>query len=359
MTNEPFDKLKSESSQKYGFKKGCFITMLVFSGIIAIAFMFILFIIGSFIWGGTASSNGLTTKEPLREAYYSGTRNTTNKIALIYIDGIIMNANYSSWRNMTNADDICDELNKVAINKSIKAVILYIDSPGGEITATDKIYHFINKVKAANKPVIALLDSVAASGGYYIASNANFIIANRLTTTGSIGVIVDAYNFYNLLTKIGVKNEVYKSKELKDILNPARERTEKEKLVIQNIVNESYDEFVKVVSEGRITHNNKLTPQYIKNSEIGDGRIFSGAQATKLGLVDKLGYFEDAEQKATQLASLQKDSYKIITFSRQLSISEILQKVVCKNISFNVNIPGFEQNALLKPGKLYFLYTGF
>jgi protease IV len=349
-------------NNQYPVKKtnGCLFAIMAFLSSCFIGII-ILVLIGFFLLSGTLkkiTDKPLTSSNSFKEIYHSGNSKAKNKIALIKINGIILDGE-GPWSTAVNAENICDKLSLAASNKNIKAVILDINSPGGEITATDKIYHYIQKVRKANKPVVSLLESVAASGGYYAAVGTDYIIANRLTTTGSIGVLVNSFNFYKLLNKIGIDDEVYKSKEMKDLLNPARPRTPAEKKIVQNLVNESYSEFVKIVSKGRISKNPKLTTEYIENSEIGDGRIFSGAQALKLGLIDKLGYFENAEKQVAKMANLKKDNYQIVTYKENLSLTDLFQKFMSENFSLKINIPGINQYSAIELGKFYYLYTGF
>ncbi|MCF7792295.1 MAG: signal peptide peptidase SppA [Victivallales bacterium] len=348
---------KPETKRKIGclffimaFLSSCFI------GVVLLAILIYLLVSGML--------NKMTEK-PLNEkrfafkqSLHSGKADAENKIALIKIQGIILNSS-QPWETVVNADKICKKLKAVKADENIKAVIIKIDSPGGEITATDKIYHNIQRIKKNGKPVAAFLGSVAASGGYYVVAGTDYIVANRLTTTGSIGVIVNSFNFHKLLEKIGVTDEVYESGRMKDILNPARPRTAEEKKIIQNLVDESYNEFVKIVSKGRISKAPKLTASYIKKSVIGDGRIFSGAQALKLGLVDKLGYLEDAEKEAAKMAGLTKNEYKIIEYKEQVSILDLFQKIVNKNLCLRVNIKSLNRYTFIEPGKMYYLYTGF
>jgi protease IV len=344
---------QASTPPKKSSKKGCLIIFLVTVIVILCSFFFFIFLIVALLFSSDISAN-LNTDTQLKQMYISGSKNAQNKIALITINGIILDNN-SSWGKTANMNAICDQLKEAARDKKIKAVLLYINSPGGEITATDIIHHNIEKVRN-KKPVIALLGSLAASGGYYAAVASNYIIANHYTTTGSIGVIINSYNYYDLLQKIGIHDEVYKSKELKDLLNPARPRTKVEKVIIQSLINESYDGFVKVVSKGRIDKNKKLTVEYIKNSNIGDGRIFSGTQALKLGLIDQLGYFDDAVNKTAELAHLKKNDFQLIAYQRQLSLSDIFQKFVTKANTVTVEIPAIKQFNILDSGKLYYLY---
>ena len=338
---------------KKSSKKGCLIIFLATLTIFLCIFFFFIFSIIALLFSSNFST-GINSDTQLKQIYISGTKKSPNKIALISINGIILD-NDSSWGKTANMNTICDQLKEAARDKNIKAVLLYINSPGGEITATDIIHHNIEKVKQ-KKPVIALLGTLAASGGYYAAVASNYIIANHYTTTGSIGVIINSYNYYNLLQKIGIQDEVYKSKEMKDILNPARPRTKAEKIIIQSLINESYDGFVKVVSKGRINKNKKLTVEYIKNSDIGDGRIFSGTQALKLGLIDSLGYFDDALNKTAEVAYLKKNDYQLISYQKQLSFSDIFSKFITKAHTVTVEIPAIKQFNMLDPGKLYYLY---
>ena len=337
---------------------GCLFAIMTFLSSCFVGLIIIVVIVFYLISGSLKkiTEKPLTASNSFKQVYHSGNKKSKNKIALIKIDGIILSGN-TSWSSIANADNICDRLSIISSDENIKAVILDIDSPGGEITATDKIYHYIQKVRKANIPIIALMESVAASGAYYAAVGTDYIIANRLTTTGSIGVLVNSFNYYKLLEKIGVTDEVYKSKEMKDLLNPARPRTQAEKKIVQNLVDESYNEFVKIVSAGRISKNQKLTVEYIKSSKIGDGRIFSGAQALKLGLIDKLGYFENAEKTAAKMANLKNRDYQIVTYNENLSITDFLQKFMLENFSLKINIPGISQYSAVELGKFYYLYT--
>jgi protease IV len=350
-----------EHNQFTGKKtNGCLFAIMAFLSSCFIGIIILVIIIFFLLSGSLKkiTEKPLTSSNSFKEVYHSGNSKSKNKIALIKINGIILSGE-TPWSTAANADKICDELSLAASDKNIKAVILDIESPGGEITATDKVYHYVQKIRKTNKPVVALLGSVAASGGYYVAVGADYIIANRLTTTGSIGVLVNSFNFYKLLEKIGISDEVYKSKEMKDLLNPARPRTPAEKKIVQNLVNESYNEFVKIVSTGRISKNPKLTPSYIENSKIGDGRIFSGAQALKLGLIDKLGYFENAENQIVKMANLKKNDFQIVTYKENLSITDLIQKFMSENFSLKVDIPGVSQYNAIEFGKFYYLFTGF
>jgi len=302
----------------------------------------------------------LYTNNLFTSVYHTGSHSEyADKIALIRVEGIILNSeNNWSWNTIASANNISDQLYNAENDSSVKAIILYIDSPGGEETAIEKIHHHIKSVEKKGKKTVALMNSVAASGGYYIAAGCDRIIAGKLTITGSIGVIIDSYKYYNLLSKIGVQDEVYKTGEFKDFLNPARPSTLREQELVQNMLNESYEDFIQVVSAGRINKDKSLTVDYIKKSIIGDGRIFSGQEALNLGLIDKLGYYSDAVDEAIQLAKLDKKNVQIITYEGKMGIGELLSRLLYKKFSINLEIPGINRNAYIKPGSLYFLYPG-
>jgi protease-4 len=174
--------------------------------------------------------------------------------------------------------------------------VLEIDSPGGEVTAADQIYSEVTKTRA-RKPVVIYMDSLAASGGYYVACGGRFLMANETTITGSIGVIIQTLNYEQLFNKIGLASVVFKSGKFKDILNGARPMTPEERELIQSFVMQTYDKFLGVVSKER-----SLPAEMLRNS-IADGRILSGKDALNSKLIDGLGQIDDAFAKAKQLGN--------------------------------------------------------
>jgi len=197
------------------------------------------------------------------------------KIGVIAIEGPIM-----------ESQSIVSQIVKFRRNKGIKAIILRIDSPGGGVGPSQEIYREVRRTIKA-KRVIVSMGSLAASGGYYVAAAADKIVASPGTITGSIGVIMQFVQLKELLKKIGVGLEVLKSGEFKDVGSPHREMSEREKELLQELIFDIQDQFVKAVAEGR-----NLSVEEVE--EIADGRVFSGAKAKELGLVDVLGNFQDA-----------------------------------------------------------------
>ena len=208
------------------------------------------------------------------------------KIGIIPIEGPIM-----------ESQNIVSQMVKFRKNKAIKAIILRIDSPGGGVGPSQEIYREVRRT-IKTKRVIVSMGSLAASGGYYVAAGADKIVASPGTITGSIGVIMQFIQLEELLKKIGISMEVLKSGEFKDIGSPHREMSEEEKELIQELIIDIQDQFVEAVAEGR-----NLPVETIR--EIADGRVFSGARAKELGLVDVLGNFQDAVNLAKKEAGIE------------------------------------------------------
>lgn len=179
---------------------------------------------------------------------------------------------------------------------STKAIVIRIDSPGGAVGAAQEIYREVLRTRSCKK-VVASLGNVAASGGYYIACGADKVVANPGTLTGSIGVVMHFASLEELFRKLGIKGYVIKSGPYKDVGSPWRGMTSKERALIQEVIDNVHEQFVRAVAEGR-----KLPLEKVK--EIADGRILSGEQALQLGLVDRLGSFEDAVELAKDLAGI-------------------------------------------------------
>jgi len=209
-----------------------------------------------------------------------------DKVGVIEIVGAII-----------ESQTIIDDLKAFREDDSVKAIVVRIDSPGGGVGPSQEIYREIRKA-VVEKKVIVSMGSVAASGGYYVAAAANGIIANPGTITGSIGVIMGYTNFEALMEKIGLTPVVIKSGEYKDLGSPARPMTAKEKSLLQEVTRTIHRQFVGDIAAGRAMALDKV-------EAIADGRIFTGEDAQKLGLVDRLGNFQDAVQWAGELGGIE------------------------------------------------------
>jgi protease IV len=227
-----------------------------------------------------------------------------NKVAIIDVDGMIMNAKSSTVLFGAGENPVSsfrERLDAAADDKHVKAVVLRINSPGGAVTASDIMYQEIVRFREkTGKPVIACMMDVAASGAYYLAMGCDRIYAHPTTVTGSIGVIMSLYNATGLFMKLGVTSDPIKSGLNKDIGNPARPMTKEEREILQGLVDTFYNQFVQVVVRGRHLPEERVRA-------LADGRIYSGIDAKNLGLVDEIGYLEDAIHAAKAAAGV-KDS---------------------------------------------------
>lgn len=206
---------------------------------------------------------------------------------------------------------IIADLDRWADNSSIKAIVLHINSPGGGSAISQEIYDAVLRIKA-EKPVVASLASVAASGGYMVACGADRIVANSSTLTGSIGVIMQFHTFPELLDKIGVKTETIKSGQLKDVGSYAHEMRKDEELMLRSVVMDTYEQFVQVVATGRNMETDEVYP-------FADGSVFTGLQAFNIGLVDSLGGLKEAIDLATDLAGIDADAKVVRPYRRRKS----------------------------------------
>ena len=216
-----------------------------------------------------------------------------------------------------NSKDIVRQLKKYRKNKSIDAVVLRIESPGGAIGASQEIYEEVKKVRESGKIIVASMGNVAASGGYYVACGADKIVANPGTVTGSIGVIAEFFNISELADKFGLKFETVKSGKFKDSGSPFRTLTNEERKYFQKLIDDSFQQFVDVVHKERGIDKEKLL-------EIADGRIFTGQQAKELNLVDKLGSYEDAISLSIKMAGISEDARIIREKRKTFNMFDIL-----------------------------------
>ncbi|MDD5599778.1 MAG: signal peptide peptidase SppA, partial [Victivallaceae bacterium] len=284
-------------------------------------------------------------------SFITGDKDSKNTILVVPVDGIIVSDDNSSPFSsaMASAEKICRHLDMAGKDKSVKAVILRIDSPGGEVVASDKIHHGVMKLRNLGKPVVAVIGTMGASGGYYVACACDRIIAHRLSITGSIGVIIQNYKYYDLLKKIGVQSDTYTSCEYKDLLNGARPEKPGERAIIQEHINKVYEAFIRIVADGRP----ELSFEKLKGSIITDGRIFLGSEALKLKLVDELGFFDDGVRNAAKLADIK--DYQVIAYKRKFSLAALFDaKSGILPANINVRLLGRDKD-MIEAGKFYYL----
>ncbi len=266
---------------------GIFISLLVIA---------ILFLAISFLYLAKVASFG-------SDRYYEQTGSGSGKVAVVNLDYTI----YSS-------ESIVRQFKKYSEDKSIKSIILRVNTPGGGVAASQEMYEIIKKTRDKGKPVVVSISSLGASGGYYAACGGSLIIADPGSLVGSIGVIINLMNFRELADKIGITQTIIKSGELKDAGNPLGEIDEKDKEYFQSIVDDSFDQFLDVVAKERKIDKEKLR-------EYATGRVFTGKQAKEIGLVDSLGTYEDAVRIAGRMGGIE-DEPVIVKEKERLSLIE-------------------------------------
>jgi protease-4 len=221
-------------------------------------------------------------------------------VALIPVRGVITATSDSPVGNSTSSSDDIVKAIRRARKDNVKAILMPINSPGGSAAASQEVYAELMRTRKETAiQIVASMGDVAASGGYYVASAAHHIVANPSTLTGSIGVIIQSTQVSGLLNTIGVRPVTFKSGTYKDILSPFRDPTEGERALVEDMIQDTYQQFLDAIVAGR--RNLPLTAL----KPLADGRIFTGAQALKAGLIDSLGNYSDALKKAAELAKIQ------------------------------------------------------
>ena len=214
------------------------------------------------------------------------TTGSGEKIAVVELRGVI-----------SSSDDIIRQLKKYRESRGIRAIVLRIDSPGGGVVPSQEMYEEVRATRESGKPVVVSMGSLAASGGYYVACGGSRLVANRGTLTGSIGVIAEFLQYGEALRKLGIDIRIVKSGRLKDSGTPMRKMTEEEQKYFQNLMDVVHRQFIEVVEESRHLDHDKAVA-------LSDGRVFTGEESVKLGLVDTIGTYEDAVRIAAELAGI-------------------------------------------------------
>lgn len=286
-----------------------------------------------------------------------------DKVAVIDLQGVISGEILPDIGS-SQVELVADQLERAAV-EDVAAVILRVDSPGGEVLASDEIYLLLEKFqKDHDIPVVVSMGSLAASGGYYVSAPCRWIVANELTMTGSIGVIFHNYNYRGLMDKVGVRPDITKSGKLKDMASGEKSPEEvlpEERAILQGMINEGFAKFKDVIRTGRnhaadlnqkdgIAGGRRLATNW---TEYADGRILSGQQALDLGLVDELGNFEVAFDRALKLSGLERA--KLVTYQPHLrfpGLLSLLGQARAGAVKVDLGLP---LQSRLPEGRLYFM----
>jgi protease IV len=290
-TNYPPVQKRSSSGRVFW---GIFISILVIALIFtSISFLFLAKVI---------SSSGGSDRR-----YEVERRGKSNeKIAVVDLDFTIL-----------ESGPFNEQIRKYREDKSIKAIIIRMNTPGGGVAASQEMYEEVKKTRESGKPVVISIGSIGASGGYYVACAGNTIIANSGSLVGSIGVIISIINIKDLAEKLGIDDLTIKSGNLKDAGNPFREANEKDKEYFQDLVNNTFDQFLDVVARERNLDKEYLLPY-------ANGRVFTGEQSKNIGLIDKVGTFDDAIATASEMAGIEGEPTIVKEKKRTSLIERIL-----------------------------------
>lgn len=236
------------------------------------------------IWGLVALLLAIGLLGYLGEEKVGG--RSSKRVALLRVEGPVL-----------TGESAVRQIERYGEDPSIPAVVVLVNSPGGGVAASQEIYHALLRLRRQGKVVVTSMESVAASGGYYVALASNKIFANAGTVTGSIGVVFQVGNMEGLLKKVGLRFEVVKSGAHKDLGSPLRGLTPEDREILQRVIDDAYDQFVRAVAAGR-----NLPVEQVR--KLADGSVFSGERAQRLGLVDEIGTLSDAVREAARLAGI-------------------------------------------------------
>jgi protease-4 len=266
--------------------------------IVAVSTLIVFFIVAGILH---VTHGNITTTSDWQEKRVEGTG--PYKISQIHVEGQIVSGAFG--------DQIISQLNAALEDDLVKGVVLYIDSPGGDVVTSDNIYRKLVEIKKSGKKIVVSMGAIAASGGYYIATAADQIFANPSTVTGSIGVVISFPNYQGLGEKLGISSIHITSGENKVLSDPWSNFSDRAEQIYRNIVEDSFEQFVQVVMDGRKMRRDKVL-------SLADGRVYSGKQAKNLGLVDQFGSLEDATEYLKNKLKL--SDVKVIRYTRKTSL---------------------------------------
>ena len=275
-----------------------------------------------------------------------GAPGVKSKIAVIRLGGIISSGDMG-FGTGASPDEIKQAFKQALEDRDVRAIVLAIDSPGGEVTASDDIYNIIRSARDRKKIVVSM-GAMAASGGYYAALGGSHIVARDTTFTGSIGVIMQTLNYAELFGKVGLQMVTFKSGKMKDMLSGSRPSTPEEREYVQALVMQTYGKFVGIVAAER-----KIPEETLRNG-VADGRVLSGKDALQAKLIDQIGDLDDAVKKAMELGGAA--GATVVEYRAIESLSRYLRLFGKTDASKSVEINLGPQSSLhLQPGRLYLL----
>lgn len=266
-----------------------------------------------FMVAGLAGLTSLETDRKIQERFLSHQKGGRNKVAVISVEGVIMQGE----------GFVKDQIDRALEDRSVQAVVLRVDSPGGTVTGSDYIYHHLCELaKEREIPIVVSMGGLAASGGYYVSmavgDTPDAIFAEPTTWTGSIGVIIPHYDLSGLLKEWGVEEDSIASHRLKSMGSFAKPMTDEEREIFKALVDESFQQFKDIVKAGRP----KLDPEDL--DRLATGQVYTAQQAKDSGLIDKIGFIEDAVDQAIKLANLDPSDVKVVEYKRTPTLTDVL-----------------------------------
>jgi protease IV len=313
---------------------GCVFVLCMALGVgLLIAVGAVLIAVGEDVASGAAFAKGKSSSHKVGEDEVPQMRETWSygsgevKVIRIPLEGMIM-LNADNWKS-GNANMVLRSIRRATHDPDVQAIILEVDSGGGGITDSDIIYNELKKFKAAdkNRVVVTIMGDIAASGAYYIAIASDYIMAHPTTLTGSIGVIMQSFNVKELAQKIGVKDVTVKSGANKDLLNPFSEVNPEHRAMMQKLISAMHDRFITLVAENRKMEKDAVAP-------LADGRVFLADEAVTNGLIDGIGYDDDARAKVAEL--LKVEQIKIFKYEEEVGFFEMLSR---PGFGVNLDLP--------------------
>jgi protease-4 len=284
------------------------------------------------------------TTEGLTERYHSLSKTARSKVAIITVGGVIM----------TGEGYVQRQIDRVRQDKDVKAVVVRVNSPGGTVTGSDYILHHLNRLREERKlPVVVSMGAIAASGGYYVSMSvgdqAKSIYAEPTTTTGSIGVLIPHYDFSGLLQRFDVKDDSLATHPRKETLSLTKPMTDDQRQILTVYLNEAFQRFKVVVKSGR--------PGFRQDESLLDalatGEVFTGPQAKQRGLVDEIGFLEDAIGRAVELAGLTPERVRVVRFEPPLNLFSLASM----QARYDAAEERFSETVELSTPRAYYLWT--
>jgi len=283
---------------------GCLVFIIIAGGVVFLGLLLI----------GGLGLGSLGSQHRVREEYFSHSRFATDKVAIITLKGLIVSGEGHVQRQIDRAKD----------DKNVKAIVFRIDSPGGTVSGSDYIYHYMSQLAEKRRiPIVVSMGGLAASGGYYVSmvvgKTPETIFAEPTTWTGSIGVKIPHYDLSKLLGTLGVKEDTVASHRLKMMGSLAKPMTEEERKIFQGLVDSSFGRFKQIIRDGR--------PEFAKNPKALDalatGQVYTADQALANGLVDRIGFIEDAVDRAIELAHLDKKQVRVVKYKPEPTLATL------------------------------------